>query len=579
MSPALSFKTVPALLTLTLCYFGATAWNLGLQRISGPDEPRYAVAARGMLNGGDLIVPIFNQHPHLEKPVLFHWLLVASGYVSEKLGVSLDTAGFRFVPLLMGWLTVVGLYLLSSRLLNPRGALVAALILMTSFQFHNVARELVIDMTLTCFLLWSWLFFHHAAARIESRQSSFLQLLGFYLCLGLACMSKGPFLVAIFSVVPLLLYLWWTRRMALLWRAGIWWGLPLSVALGLSWFVALHYRGIDSSSFFTTENLARFFGKKDHIHVLPFFFYIISMPEIFAPWFLLFPFAAWWTYKTLRAKKSTLSVPAKLAACALGAGFVVMGLSGSKRHLYLMPLFPWVALWLAWYFERNFLSRSEKLAEQVAGSRSVNLFKASGILLLLSAVGVAIWLPKMGGTPKESTLCVMAGAVGLLALFAAAAALTKADYAGVLFRILALALLLAFTLEAVVRPIHERAMNLDQFYAEVNAHADGKELVIMGTNSNEAAWYVTHARGEIDEIGPRDLKARFFDSTGTNLLIAVSYLNKSPGLKQSLTGLSLEVSRNNMPFLLAAPDRLHPPDASVFNVKAQSRKLSIFNDL
>ena len=575
MTPALSFKTVPALLVLTLCYFTVTAWNLGLQHIAGPDEPRYAVAARNMLHGGDLIVPMFNQHPHLEKPVLFHWLLVASGYVSEKLGIPLETAGFRFVPLLMGWLTVVALYLLSSRLLNPRGALIAALILITSFQFHNVSRELVIDMTLTCFLLWSWLFFHHAAERIEAHQSAFSQLLGFYLCLGFACMSKGPFLVAIFSVVPLLLYLGWTQRMALLLRAGIWWGLPLSLAMGLSWFVALHYRGIDSSSFFTTENLARFFGKKDHIHKLPFFFYIISMPEIFAPWFLLFPCAAWWTCNTLRAKKSALSVPAKLAACALGAGFVVMGLSGSKRHLYLMPLFPWVSLWLAWYIERNFLNRSEK----PAGRFPELLLKASGVLLLLSAVAVAFWLPKSGGTTLESAICATTGLAGLLALFAAASALAAADYSGALFRILALALLLAFMLEAVVRPIHERTMNLSEFYAEVNVRAGGKELVIMGTNSNEAAWYVTNARGEIDEIGPRDLKPRFFDSTGTNLLLAVSYFDNRPSLKQSLLVLSPQFSRNNMSFLLAAPDPLHPPDASVFKVNAPNKKLSFFNDL
>ena len=196
-------KAWQVLAALAVVYFFVTGWNLSLQHIVNPDEPRYAFGARGMLDGGDPFVPIFNTDKHLEKPVLFHWLLVGAGALSRAVGIPIQT-GFRLVPLCMGFLAVAGLYLLGRRLLNERGALVAALILMTSYHFHNVARELVVDMTLTAWLLWSWLFVHIALGRLERGERARGPLLGFYLCLGCACLTKGPFLVAIFSVVPLL---------------------------------------------------------------------------------------------------------------------------------------------------------------------------------------------------------------------------------------------------------------------------------------------------------------------------------------------------------------------------------------
>ena len=569
------------LLILSAVYLVLTAWNLNLQHVVSPDEPRYACAARAMMTTGDTVIPMFNGRPRLEKPVLFHWLLIGAGTVSTWLGISLDSMGFRFVPLCAGWASVVGLFLLGRRLLNERGAFVACLVLTTCYHFHNTARELVVDMTLAAFLLWSWLFFYEAMMRLErgaSAWSARAALLGFYICLGGACMTKGPFLVGVFSTVPILVFLIWTGRLALLSRAGVWWGIPLSMAIGLSWFIAVSGRGYDPTPFFSVENLARYFGRKDHIHYLPLFYYIISLPLIYAPWVLALPFVAVWTWRTYRSMRATggkLDDGAKLAASALGVGFLIVGTSASKRHLYVIPLFPWLALWTAWFFERVLLQ-----VEHLKAPKFV-----SPLLLGFAALSVALfgsslyWLPKMGGTTVEVVVCIALGGIIAASFYLAARAVRAADYR----RVIACAVTAAFALtlgrEGVVCPIHERDLNLTEFYSGVRANLGERHLVIVGTNSNEASWYLERTPGPIDEIHASEMKDDFFDAPATAMLIAVPILNKLPLLKKSVLHISDELIRNKTAYVLVTPDPENPPDPALFKARVPTTVPGFFDNL
>ena len=50
---------------------------LGARRLS-PDEGRYAEIPREMLQRSDLIVPVLQGDPYLDKPPLLYWLVAAS---------------------------------------------------------------------------------------------------------------------------------------------------------------------------------------------------------------------------------------------------------------------------------------------------------------------------------------------------------------------------------------------------------------------------------------------------------------------------------------------------------------------
>jgi 4-amino-4-deoxy-L-arabinose transferase-like glycosyltransferase len=569
------YRTV---LILSVVYLVLTGWNLNLQHVVSPDEPRYACAARNMIKTGDLVIPVFNSRPRLEKPVLFHWMLVFCGTVTSWLGISLDTMGFRLVPLFAGWAGVIALYLLGRRLLNERGAFLACLILTTCYHFHNTARELVVDMTLSTCLLWSWLFFHIALSRIERGVSALLPLLGFYLCLGCACMTKGPFLVGIFSTVPILVYLIWTKNVSVLRHAGIWWGMPLSMTIGLSWFLAVNNRGYDPTPFFSVENFARYLGRKDHIHYLPLFYYIISLPLIYAPWIAALPFVTLWTWRVFRRWRShgeMLSNETKMAACALGIGFLIVACSCSKRHLYVIPLFPWLALWTAWYFERALLQKENLKAPSFV---SPLLLVLAGATLAAFGYGV-FWLPQLGGLPFEQALCFVLGLLIAACLFLSARAIQVRNYVRVTSCAVAAAAALIIGKEGIVCPIHERDLNLTEFYSGVSTKLGDRKLVIVGTNSNEASWYLEKTPGPIDEIHTANMKDGFFGAPSTAMLISVSILNRMPLLAKSVTRISDEFIRNKAAFVLVMPDPNNPPDPALFKTRVPITTPGFFDNL
>jgi len=564
-----------ALLTLALVYLIVTGWNLNLQHVVSPDEPRYACAARHMMESGDYIVPWFNGRPRVEKPVLFHWLLVASGTIASAVGLSLTTIGFRFVPLMAGLLTVFAVFLIGERILNRRGAFISAMVLMTNLHFHNTCRELVVDMTLTAGILWSWLFFHMALERIESGRPRMFLLLGFYVSLGLASMTKGPCLVALFSTVPVVVYLAWTRRLSVLKSAGIWWGAPLALAMGLAWFQAIKVRGQNAEEFFAIENFARFLGLKDHIHYIPFFYYLISLPMLFAPWILALPFVIWWTFKSWRERRGALTDGGKLLISALGVGFFFIGMSVSKRHLYLMPIFPFLALWVGWFFERSFLPR----LSLPGGNIAVWSIRAIGVVALLALGYVAAVLTRHDSTTLEIVLCGLIGVLLLVACWRAAAGWVTCNTNYIVQCFVAIALLMSFGDVSVILPIHERELNLDPFYAEVSKNLGDRSLVMYGTNSNEASWYLDRVPAPIDTILQDEMKTKFFETPNVALLLPTSFLNRSKLLKNSVKAISGEIYRFKSPYQLVVPDPAHLPDEELFNARVPVTRASIFDFL
>ena len=328
---------------MLLCYAVLTGWDLPFREIAGPDEPRYAAAARTMIRGGSLIVPEFNGKTRLAKPILFYWMLAAAGWLGQSVGLDL-TVALHLVPLAMGALAVLGTFVLAQRLYGHMTGCIAAGLLMTSLEFQRVARELVIDMTLTACIVWAWVFFLCALNRIERGAPARVPLLAFFTILGFASLAKGPFLVALFAVIPMLYFLRTTGRLSALRRCGLAWGIPWSLGLGLSWYAVVFLQGHDGLAFFVRENLQRLIGQADHRRPVPFLFYLEVIWENFAPASLLIPYAVvyWW-----RSPEDPDRPHRSLLGSAFLIPVVILSLAISKRSLYLLPLYPFLAIGLA----------------------------------------------------------------------------------------------------------------------------------------------------------------------------------------------------------------------------------------
>ena len=132
------------LLTLAVISFFLFFYKLGGIGMLGPDEPRYAAIASGMLQSGDYITPRLNGETWFEKPVLYYWL----GALGYKI-LGLNERGARFPSALAATLTVFLVYWCGKKLWNRRTGFLAALVLASSVGFFAFAHAASTDMPLT----------------------------------------------------------------------------------------------------------------------------------------------------------------------------------------------------------------------------------------------------------------------------------------------------------------------------------------------------------------------------------------------------------------------------------------------
>ncbi len=53
-------------------------WRLGYLPLLDPDEAHYAEITREMMSAQEFVVPLLDGQPHIDKPVLFHWMQAGS---------------------------------------------------------------------------------------------------------------------------------------------------------------------------------------------------------------------------------------------------------------------------------------------------------------------------------------------------------------------------------------------------------------------------------------------------------------------------------------------------------------------
>jgi 4-amino-4-deoxy-L-arabinose transferase-like glycosyltransferase len=111
------------------------------------DEPRFASAARTMLQTGDYIVPRFNGDLRPDKPPLVYWAMT----VAYRL-VGINELGARLPSAFFGTLTLVVIYFVAGGRFGRKTGLVAALMLAACGLFVAEARLATADATMVFFV-------------------------------------------------------------------------------------------------------------------------------------------------------------------------------------------------------------------------------------------------------------------------------------------------------------------------------------------------------------------------------------------------------------------------------------------
>ena len=395
-----------------------------------PDEPRYGAIAeelRSFVHGWrGLVLLHSNGVAYTQKPPLFFWLGALFGAPFGRV----TEAAARLPSALGGFATLLAVAWLGRALFRPRVGVIAAAVLLAVPGWVQLARSARLDALLTCFVTLAFVAAWRLDRRLGEERRDRLLLHG---AIGLGMLTKGP-VALLLPLLAVVAYLAWERRLSE-WRRYVSPGsLLLSVGPAVVWLACatlLAPAGFANASFW--DNLIlRFFAGTAHKE--PVWFYLDRMPRGFLPWSLLWP-AVWWRYQAAQRDAATEGTKRawRFLLAAAGTGFVFFSASAGKRGVYLLPLFPLLAIvsaeplthWLERAAEApRWLRRGLALAAAalvVAGLGTLAFERVGGVVLpasvglsLAAAAAVALVAEPRLRRRVSPRIALFAAALGVL---------------------------------------------------------------------------------------------------------------------------------------------------------------------
>ena len=347
-------------------------------------EGREAFVMQEVLRSENWILPLRNGETIPSKPPLLHWI----GASVAQLSGDMSEWAARFPCALFSALSVGLTCLLGCRLASREVGILAALLLLTIPLFVEMAREAWVDAALAFFVLSALTSF---AFMYENDEWQGWKSAVFALSLAGATLSKGPigYLVPVLVIV---LYLLAQGQLSRVWNLLSVSNLVLALGPPVVWYgLAL---GQEGWAFFQKqllqENVLRFTsGSGKRVPSSAFFLVPFIVEGL--PWSLLFGFGLWnFSRQAPVREKGVLP----LLWCVAVIAF--FSIAAGKRAVYLLPLYPAVALFAAEWGWPHVPSQTRPLA----GFFRIGLCAIAiglSVLVLIGAVSIAL-----GGITIES---------------------------------------------------------------------------------------------------------------------------------------------------------------------------------
>ena len=438
-------------------------------------EPREALVAREMIRTGEWLVPARPDGELTRKPPVFYWASATSLALlpgRPELAARLPSALLGTAGVLLTWLVVRASF-------GTAVALPAALILATALEWIRAATVARVDMALVAGLtlvFGAWLV---ALSRDRSRPGAGLFAMAAAGAV-VATLAKGPVALVLPALAAGALVAA-RRDPGLLRRLDVIPVLVLGGAIAGLWYgAAFAKHGWAFFDIVAKENWLRYVDSEDagtgHSHG---FIYLPLVGLVgLLPWTPLLPLAG-----------APLADPTRRTpAVALAASWVVVtlaffSLAAAKRSVYLLPLFPALALLLALGVEQP--PRSGRLARLARATSALYapalvLLAAGAVTLAFGGDVVALIRPWLKPRDAQNTLAIVSVAkpvvpellvLAVLAL-AAAVLVVRARRAGDWRRLVMVVALLTTLWTAAIgvwlRPPIGRAASLQPFMVRVD---------------------------------------------------------------------------------------------------------------
>lgn len=401
-------------LLISLFVVGFIAWfgGLELRGLFFPDEGRYAEIPLGMLTTGDWITPRLNGIKYFEKPPLQYW---ATAAIYSVFGTDEWTA--RLWPALTGFLGILAVGVAATRLFGARTAVVAAVVLTSSWAYFLGGQYLTLDMGLTFFLTVALLAFlwaqQHDTAPRTRRNAMWLT----WVALGLAVLSKG--LVAlVLPTLALVAYSASVRSLSIWRRMHMLSGLALLTVITLPWFVAVQSQNAEFFQFFFIKEHFQRFGAEGHHRLGAWYYFIVIGVVGMLPWSMALSNCVRSLPSLFRRPPNTEFQTERFLLIWVVVIFVFFSISKSKLPAYVLPAFPALALLVA---------RSIVAAPKGAVGVAAVLTMLIGVALSSAIPFAGNWdkIQELGAAFDASRMWLIAAAIALIVGSTAALMLRK----------------------------------------------------------------------------------------------------------------------------------------------------------
>lgn len=298
------------------------------------DEPRFAEAAREMMERGDWIIPYFNQEYRFDKPPMSYWLM----RLSAGLLGGFSEFAVRLPASVSAGLVALMIYEMGRRRFEGMTGLWAAIGWLSCVQVLIHGRMAVADMPLIAAITGStWAVWELLTQPGGARRWQVL----LYLSLSVGFLAKGP-LAIVCPLLTVLLYrfVFWRKPLPYE-KLGLGWGIPLMLGLIGLWGIPALYL---TDGLFWQQGMGRHVVERGMTPLngrgfTPFFYLISSL-------FSLFPAIAWLGGAVEMTRKNWNADLAFLLAWLLGP-YLIFSFYATQLSHYVLPAFPAAFLLLA----------------------------------------------------------------------------------------------------------------------------------------------------------------------------------------------------------------------------------------
>jgi 4-amino-4-deoxy-L-arabinose transferase-like glycosyltransferase len=312
---------------------------------------------------GDWLVPRLAGVPHLDKPPLTYW--------AASLGYTLfgpTEFGGRFVEQLALLATALVVYRAARRFADPRWALPAALLVLTSGLTFALSRGLATDLFQLLFVSAALAAILDAATRRSVAHAAAAGAL-----LGVAMLAKGPIALLVAASVWLAFAIAVRERASLPWR-GVALGSALFAAIGVPWYALIMHGDPAILDWFLEVQLASRVTGSDRGHLKDATYLLRLWVLGLLPWTPLVALALARLRPRGRLRDGD-PIDVFLLAWAL-VPVLLFSLFPTKLGSYIAPAFPGAALVVARAGSRGLLD----------DRRARRVLAACGVLVVLAAL-------------------------------------------------------------------------------------------------------------------------------------------------------------------------------------------------